>query len=105
MPINPDQSRMARAAIDIGLIEISRLTGLSPTTISQFEQRVVATPRPATLAILEGLLEEFVIFVDPTDEHGGGVLLKPGVREAAKALRGRKTRRRISRGVVRAAGG
>ncbi len=79
MPINPDQSRMARAAIDIGLTEVSLATGLSSTTISQFEQRIVSKPRAATLAILEGLFGGFVIFVEPTAEHDGGVLLKPGM--------------------------
>jgi transcriptional regulator with XRE-family HTH domain len=78
VPISPDQCRMARAAIDVDLSEVAQITGLSTTTLYQFEQRV-RRPRAATTDKLEGFLSGFVIFVDPSEEHGGGVLLRSGV--------------------------
>ncbi len=79
MTIDADQSRMARAAIAIDLAEISEKTGLSITTISEFERRETKT-RKATRKKLAEFLGDFVIFLDAKPgEHGAGVLLKPGM--------------------------
>jgi transcriptional regulator with XRE-family HTH domain len=77
--VTSDQSRMARAAIDIDQTELSRVTGLSKTTISDYEKGAISL-RATSRAKLEGYLSAFVIFVDEEEgRHGPGVLLKEGV--------------------------
>lgn len=66
------QSRMARAALGLGVRDLAKLAGVSPDTIARLERGEEL--RPSTLAAIRRALEEAgVIFLE---ENGGG----PGVR-------------------------
>lgn len=72
MAISPAQSRMARAALQLGVREVASLAEVSPNTIARLERGEALQPR--TLAAIRAALETAgVIFVD---ENGDG----PGVR-------------------------
>ncbi|WP_328587454.1 helix-turn-helix transcriptional regulator [Cereibacter azotoformans] len=81
MPVNrnhnrvtmtPDQSRMARAAVRLGVRELAAAAGVSPDTIARFErgEELRASTVEAIRAALEAAGVEFI------PENGGG----PGVR-------------------------
>ncbi len=63
---------MARAALQIGVRELSKAAGVSPTTISRLERGDMLYPR--TIAAIRGALE--AAGVEFIDGNGGG----PGVR-------------------------
>jgi transcriptional regulator with XRE-family HTH domain len=63
---------MARAALQIGVRELSDAAGVSPTTVSRMERGDPLYPR--TIAALRTALE--AAGVEFIDENGGG----PGVR-------------------------
>jgi transcriptional regulator with XRE-family HTH domain len=63
---------MARAALQIGVRELSDAAGVSPTTVSRMERGDPLYPR--TIAAIRTALE--AAGVDFIDENGGG----PGVR-------------------------
>ncbi len=66
------QSKMARAALGLGVRDLARAAGVSPDTIARLERG--ETLRPSTLAAIRAALEEAgVLFIE---ENGGG----PGVR-------------------------
>jgi transcriptional regulator with XRE-family HTH domain len=69
------QVRMARAALGWGVRELAMQAGLSPNTVSRFENGAGA--RVDTLAqIQEALEKEGVMFVPADDTGGPGVRLK-----------------------------
>jgi transcriptional regulator with XRE-family HTH domain len=67
------QIRMARAALGWGVRELAERAGLSPNTVSRFENG--AATRVDTLGQMQDVLESAGIFFVPADENGG-----PGVR-------------------------
>lgn len=71
--ITSSQCRMARAALQWSLKDLSEKSKVSHVTINRFENGQ-ATSNPSTLAALKGVLEAAgIVFVD---QNGGG----PGVR-------------------------
>jgi transcriptional regulator with XRE-family HTH domain len=70
--ILPVQLKMARAALDLGVRDVSKLSGISANTISRYENGSDA--RGSTLRKIQSVLEEAGI--EFLDENGGG----PGVR-------------------------
>jgi transcriptional regulator with XRE-family HTH domain len=67
------QVRMARTALGWGVRELARKAGVSPTTVSRFENG--AHTRVDTVALFQDVLERAGIIFVPADEAGG-----PGVR-------------------------
>ena len=67
------QIRMARAALGWGVRDLADRAGLSPNTVSRFENG--ADARVDTLVQIEEVLERAGIIFLPPDESGG-----PGVR-------------------------
>ena len=67
------QIRMARAALGWGVRELANRAGLSPNTVSRFENG--AATRVDTLALMQDALERAGIVFVAADETGG-----PGVR-------------------------
>ena len=67
------QIRMARAALGWGVRDLADRAGLSPNTVSRFENGAGA--RVDTLGQMQDVLERAGIVFVPADEHGG-----PGVR-------------------------
>lgn len=77
--MDADQSRMARAAIDISLTQLNERTGVGKNRVSQFEKRE-APLVPESHQKVRDYLSKFVIFVaERAGEHGPGVLLRPGM--------------------------
>jgi transcriptional regulator with XRE-family HTH domain len=67
------QVRMARTALGWGVRDLARKAGLSPTTVTRFENG--AHTRVDTLGQIQDVLERAGIIFVPADEAGG-----PGVR-------------------------
>ena len=67
------QVRMARAALGWGVRDLADRAGLSPNTVSRFENGAGA--RVDTLSQMQNVLERAGIIFVPADEYGG-----PGVR-------------------------
>ena len=77
------QSRMARAALGLGVRDLARAAGVSPDTIARLERG--ETLRSSTLAAIRAALEKAgVLFIE---ENGGG----PGVRLRKDAEAGGET--------------
>ncbi len=80
MPLTPQQCRMARAALNIGVRDLAARADVSPNTIARLERGDKLHPR--TLWHVQGALEangvEF-LFPDPKSPGGGyGVRLSAG---------------------------
>jgi predicted transcriptional regulator len=70
VPMTPAQSRMARAALQLGIRDVAKLAKVAPSTISRLEAGEVLQPR--TLEAIQRALEKAGIeFIDGD---------KPGVR-------------------------
>jgi transcriptional regulator with XRE-family HTH domain len=70
--MNAAQSRMARAALGLGVRDLAKVAEVSPDTVARLERG--EDLRPATVAAIRAALEAAgVIFIE---ENGGG----PGVR-------------------------
>jgi transcriptional regulator with XRE-family HTH domain len=67
------QIRMARAALGWGVRDLADRAGLSPNTVSRFENG--ADARVDTLIQMQDVLERAGVIFVPADESGG-----PGVR-------------------------
>ena len=67
------QVRMARAALGWGVRDLANKAGVSPNTVSRFENGAGA--RVDTLGQIQDVLERAGIIFVPADETGG-----PGVR-------------------------
>ena len=67
------QVRMARTALGWGVRDLARKAGVSPTTVTRFENG--AHTRADTLGQIQDVLERAGIIFLPADEAGG-----PGVR-------------------------
>jgi transcriptional regulator with XRE-family HTH domain len=67
------QVRLARTALGWGVRDLARKAGVSPTTVTRFENG--AHTRAETVALLEDVLERAGIIFVAADESGG-----PGVR-------------------------
>jgi transcriptional regulator with XRE-family HTH domain len=67
------QVRMARTALGWGVRDLARKAGVSPTTVTRFENG--ADARVETLRQIQDVLERAGIIFVPADEAGG-----PGVR-------------------------
>lgn len=73
--MNPTQSRMARAALGLGVRELASLADVSPDTVARFERGDELRDR--TIAAMQMALEKAgVVFVDAGDGLGPGVRLK-----------------------------
>jgi transcriptional regulator with XRE-family HTH domain len=69
------QVRMARTALGWGVRDLARKAGVSPTTVTRFENG--AHTRVDTVALLQEVLERAGIIFVPADEVGGaGVRLR-----------------------------
>jgi transcriptional regulator with XRE-family HTH domain len=80
------QIRMARAALGWGVRDLANRAGVSPNTVSRFENGAGA--RVDTLGLIQYALERAGIMFVPADEAGGpGVRLKPPTQAADKGLR------------------
>ena len=64
----PEQSRMARAALGLGVREVAKAAKVSPTTMTRFERG--EDLRASTVAAIRAALED--AGVDFIDENGGG---------------------------------
>jgi transcriptional regulator with XRE-family HTH domain len=74
--ITPAQCRAARALLDWPRQWLASESGISTSSISDFERNAAGTPRNATLTALRRALEKAGIeFLD--DGQGQGVRLKP----------------------------
>lgn len=79
------QVRMARTALGWGVRDLARKAGVSPTTVSRFENG--AHTRVDTLALLQEVLERAGIVFIAADEGGGpGVRLREPRREPARTV-------------------
>ena len=67
------QVRMARTALGWGVRDLARKAGVSPTTVSRFENG--AHTRVDTVALFQDVLERAGVVFIAADESGG-----PGVR-------------------------
>jgi transcriptional regulator with XRE-family HTH domain len=67
------QVRLARTALGWGVRDLALKAGVSPTTVTRFENG--ADARVDTLRQIEDVLERAGIIFVPADDHGG-----PGVR-------------------------
>ena len=67
------QVRMARTALGWGVRDLARKAGVSPTTVTRFENG--AHTRVDTLGQIQDVLERAGVIFVPADEAGG-----PGVR-------------------------
>lgn len=67
------QLRMARTALGWGVRDLANRAGVSPNTVSRFENG--ASARADTLGLLQEILEEAGVVFVPADETAG-----PGVR-------------------------
>lgn len=73
-PLTAVQSRMARAAVGLGVRELADAAGVSTNTITRFERGEALSPR--TLSAIRAALEEAgVEFIEPNG-GGAGVRLK-----------------------------
>ena len=80
------QIRMARAALGWGVRDLANRAGVSPNTVSRFENGAGA--RVDTLGLIQYALERAGIMFVPADEAGGpGVRLKTPTQAADKGLR------------------
>ena len=56
---------MARAALRLGVRDVAKMSGVSPTTIGQIERERTVQPEPATLEALRAAFErEGIVFQD-----------------------------------------
>lgn len=70
------QIRMARAALNVSVRELSELTGVAESTIHRFETNRGGM-QTGTLAKLQAVLEERgVLFIYPDTNGGAGVRLR-----------------------------
>jgi transcriptional regulator with XRE-family HTH domain len=69
------QCRMARAALQLGVRELAKLTGVSPTTIGMFERGKTTQPTPETLAAIRHVFEEAGL--EFTNDDAPGVRFRP----------------------------
>jgi transcriptional regulator with XRE-family HTH domain len=77
--LTPEQLRAARIFVRWSRAKLARESGVSIKTTQAFEQGRVASPLMTTEHKWRRALEKAgVIFVDPTTEHGPGVILKGG---------------------------
>jgi transcriptional regulator with XRE-family HTH domain len=80
------QIRMARAALGWGVRDLANKAGVSPNTVSRFENGAGA--RVDTLGQIQYVLERAGIMFIPADEAGGaGVRLRPPTRAADEGPR------------------
>ncbi len=70
--MNPAQSRMARAALQLGVRDVASLAKVSPNTIARLERGEALYPRTVE-AIRAALEAAGIVFIE---QNGGG----PGVR-------------------------
>jgi transcriptional regulator with XRE-family HTH domain len=72
--MTPAQSRMARAALQLGIREVAKLAKVAPSTISRLEAGETLQPRTAD-AIQHALEKAGVVFINGDQP---GVRLKKG---------------------------
>ena len=68
------QSRMARAALSLGVRELGEAAGVSPDTIVRFEKGETLQPR--TVAAIRAALEAAGVVFIPENGGGAGVRLR-----------------------------
>ena len=74
--MNATQSKMARAALGLGVRDLARIASVSPDTIARLERG--EDLRPATIAAIRAALEAAgVVFLDPNGGGAGVRLAKP----------------------------
>ncbi len=73
--IQPEQVRMARAALKIGVRDLAEMAGVNPGTVSRFETGKGGMQASNLDAIQKALEGAGIVFVDPNG-LGPGVRLK-----------------------------
>lgn len=81
--MTPEQVRMARAALRIGVRELAEMAGVSFTTVSRFETEKGGLQHSSAEAIRKALEGEGVQFLE-----GGGIAAGPGVALRASHSQG-----------------
>jgi len=77
------QVRMARTALGWGVRDLARKAGVSPTTVTRFENG--AHTRVDTVALIQDVLERAGIIFVPADEGAGaGVRLREPRRQMGR---------------------
>jgi transcriptional regulator with XRE-family HTH domain len=77
--LTPDQSRAARGLLDLRLEDLAARSGISVTTISNFESG--SRTLPANVRVMRLALEEAgAVLIAEDDKAGPGVRLQRGVR-------------------------
>lgn len=71
--MTPEQLRMARAALRIGVRELAEMAGISFTTISRFETERGGLQHSSAEAIRKALENAGIVFIP---ENGGGAGLR-----------------------------
>jgi transcriptional regulator with XRE-family HTH domain len=74
--MTPEQCRMARAALGLGVRELAAATGVSTNTITRFERGDQL--RVATIARLRAALEKAGMEFIPENGGGSGVRFRKG---------------------------
>lgn len=77
--MDADQLRMARAAIDITASELAKQAGVGRNTVIELEKRRRSQPHERIRQEIIAFLERFVVFVEATEDHGPGVMLRSGM--------------------------
>jgi transcriptional regulator with XRE-family HTH domain len=78
------QVRMARTALGWGVRDLARKAGVSPTTVTRFENG--AHTRVDTLGLIQDVLERAgIIFVSPDEAGGPGVRLREPKRQSIQS--------------------
>lgn len=76
--LEPGQCRAARAFLGWSRERLAKESGVSAPTIDRYE-RGVSSPMFETVRVLRRTLERAgVVFIDPTAEHGPGIMLREG---------------------------
>ncbi len=73
----PQQLKMARAALGLGVRDVAALAGVSPDTIARLERGEEL--KPATVSAIRAALEAAGVEFVPENGGGAGVRLKKGV--------------------------
>lgn len=85
------QIRLARTALGWGVRDLARKAGISPTTVTRFENG--AHTRVDTVALLQDVLERSgIIFIAADEKAGPGVRLGEPRRELTRTVSDKEIR-------------
>ena len=76
--MNATQSKMARAALDLGVRDLATLAGVSPDTVARLERGEILKER--TVAAIRAALEAAGVEFIAENGGGAGVRLRKGTK-------------------------